>query len=153
MGCFYVLSSTVVLLTGKRLNTFTPTNSTIWFIRFEKFQTAEYGRASGQKAKWKDMIVEEVDFQHRHNAYHRFAVDNPKDPAACVINKAIILKPDTPPEVCRDIGFRINKDRDINMVKNEASDQWKYVRFSLLLVFLLLTWLLVTQKAYPCNPH
>ena len=92
------------------------------------------------------MVVEVVDFQHRTEAYRRFAIDHPTDPAACVFNKVIMLKPDTPTEVCRDIGFRINKDRDLNMVKNEESDQWKYVRLTTLLLCVHLGWLLVKEK-------
>ena len=100
--------------------------------RFEKYQLATFGAEGPDKygawERFRDMVVETVDFQHRSKAYYRFAVDNPSDKQACIFNKVIILKADTPTEVCRDIGFRMNKDRDLNMVKNEESDQWKYVR-------------------------
>jgi len=99
----------------------------MWASEFDKYQEATFGRPDNKLyAKYRDMVVEVVDFQHRTEAYRRFAIDHPTDPAACVFNKVIMLKPDTPTEVCRDIGFRINKDRDLNMVKNEESDQWKY---------------------------
>ena len=51
--------------------------------RFEKYQLETFGADGsatyGAWERFRDMVVETVDFQPRSKAYYRFAVDNPSD--------------------------------------------------------------------------